>query len=152
MALARRSPTEKTAGGCNRIQIWSHEAPNQSQKHVLGRSGCQPRGHLGRPFLEGHVWRRVPNLQEGCLRQPAREAATSIVWTDSPSDRCQNPSCQRHVWGIKRIRGDRRHSHSRIQKFPTQSAIAYLNKINHKKKHESDANPANATNIKNAKQ
>ena len=33
LALARRSGSKKAARGCPRIQIWSHEGPNQSQNH-----------------------------------------------------------------------------------------------------------------------
>ena len=31
----------------------------------------------------------------------AGPAARASVWTGSPSYGCQNPSCQRHVWGIR---------------------------------------------------
>ena len=53
---ARRSGWKKAARGCPRIQIWSHDGPNQSQNHVSGRSRYQPVGHFGRPCLEGPVW------------------------------------------------------------------------------------------------
>ena len=36
---------KKAARGCPRIQIWSHEGPNQSQNHVFERSRCQPVSH-----------------------------------------------------------------------------------------------------------
>ena len=42
LALPRRSVLKKAARGCPRIQIWSHEGPNQSQNHVFERSRCQP--------------------------------------------------------------------------------------------------------------
>ena len=45
LALPRRSVLKKAARGCPRIQIWSHEGPNQSQNHVFERSRCQPVSH-----------------------------------------------------------------------------------------------------------
>ena len=44
---------KKAARGCPRIQIWSHEGPNQSQNHVSGRSWFHPVGHPGRPVNHG---------------------------------------------------------------------------------------------------
>ena len=44
---------KKAARGCPRIQIWSHEGPNQSQNHVSRRSWCHPVGHPGRPVNHG---------------------------------------------------------------------------------------------------
>ena len=49
---ARRSGSKKAARGCPRIQIWSHEGPNQSQNHGFAHpenrkarvaSGLEPR-------------------------------------------------------------------------------------------------------------
>ena len=45
LVAARRSGSKKAARGCPRIQIWSHEGPNQSQNHVFERSRCQPVSH-----------------------------------------------------------------------------------------------------------
>ena len=45
LVAARRSGWKKAARGCPRIQIWSHEGPNQSQNHVFQRSRCQPVSH-----------------------------------------------------------------------------------------------------------
>ena len=53
LALPRRSGSKNAARGCPRIQIWSHEGPNQSQKHVSGRSWCHPVGHPGRLVNHG---------------------------------------------------------------------------------------------------
>ena len=53
LVAARRSGSKKAARGCPRIQIWSHEGPNQSQNHVSGRSWCHPVCHPGRPVNHG---------------------------------------------------------------------------------------------------
>ena len=52
LVLPRRSGLKKAARGCPRIQIWSHEGPNQSQNHGFAHpasrkarvaSGLEPR-------------------------------------------------------------------------------------------------------------
>ena len=52
LVAARRSGSKKAARGCPRIQIWSHEGPNQSQNHGFAHpanrkaraaSGLEPR-------------------------------------------------------------------------------------------------------------
>ena len=78
VVAARRSGSKKAARGCPRIQIWSHEGPNQSQNHVSGRSWCHPVGHPGRPVNHGfaHPASRKARVASGLeprhvLRKPA---------------------------------------------------------------------------------
>ena len=60
---ARRSGWKKAARGCPRIQIWSHEGPNQSQNHYLFARICQD---LTRNVLGPHFsWKFWPGPKYG---------------------------------------------------------------------------------------
>ena len=90
LALPKRSDLKKAARRCPWILIWSHEGPNQAQNYVFERSRCQPVNHFGslsqnmasrldktqnfasRLDETTGFDRHVPNLREGCLRQPCR--------------------------------------------------------------------------------
>ena len=89
---ARRSGLKKAARGCHRIQIWSHQGPNQSQNHVFERSRCQPGKGKGKRQREekgkgkGQTTVFFPDLTRHTHRAHARHETKRFPgWSHPPT-------------------------------------------------------------------